>query len=320
MTVIKTALDDDRLSHPGRDPVDAILGLAGPGVLAIITHVEGPSYRPVGAVMTIAPDGNRFGSLSSGCIEADIALHALEQLASGKPRSIRYGRGSPYIDLTLPCGGGLDILLLPAPDLDILQALQEKRRARQPASLVIDTSTGAIRLDPAGETGFEDGRFRLAFTPEPRFLVFGKGPEATTFSALARSAGFDQMLYSPDRETLQIADREGTATTAIQRPGLPAGIQVDAWTAIVLFFHDHDWEPAILQQALETDAFYIGAQGSQRARDNRLLALKNLGVTDMALERLHGPIGLIPSTRDARSLAVSVLAEIVSIALPRLRS
>lgn len=317
MTAIQIILDDDRLSHPGQDPIAAILAMEKPGALAIITHVEGPSYRPVGAVMAIAADGNRYGSLSSGCIEADIALHALEQLAVKAPRSIRYGRGSPYIDLTLPCGGGLDILILPMPDRDILTTLQEQRLARQPVSLVIEPDTGALSLASDSKTGFDDALFRLVFTPEPRFLVFGKGPEATTFSALARSAGFDQVLYSPDRETRQIAEREGTVTTAIQRPGLPDDARIDAWTAIVLFFHDHDWEPAILRQALDSPAFYIGAQGSQRARDNRLQALADLGVSEDAMARLHGPIGLIPSTRDARSLAVSVLAEIVSIALPR---
>jgi xanthine dehydrogenase accessory factor len=90
----------------------------------------------------------------------------------------------------------------------------------------------------------------------------------------------------------------------------------DKWSAIILFFHDHEWEPAILKSGLSTDGFYIGAQGSQRARDNRFKALEALGVENPELSRLHGPVGIIPSARDARTLAVSVLAEILALANP----
>lgn len=90
---------------------------------------------------------------------------------------------------------------------------------------------------------------------------------------------------------------------------------MDDRTAVVLFFHDHDWEPPILAGALETEAFYIGAQGSQRARDARLLMLRGMGVSDAACARLHGPVGVIPSARDAGTLAVSVLAEVLAKAM-----
>jgi xanthine dehydrogenase accessory factor len=80
-----------------------------------------------------------------------------------------------------------------------------------------------------------------------------------------------------------------------------------------MFFHDHEWEPPILAQALTTEAFYIGAQGSIRAAEMRRMELVRLGTKETALARLHGPIGLVPSARDARILAVSVLAEVLSM-------
>lgn len=95
------------------------------------------------------------------------------------------------------------------------------------------------------------------------------------------------------------------------RPEIPEHVIVDPRTAILLFFHDHDWEPPILKQALTTPAFYIGAQGSKRARDSRHAALIELGMAEKDLTRLRGPIGLINSARDARTLAISVLAEAV---------
>ncbi|WP_089230556.1 XdhC family protein [Tropicimonas sediminicola] len=300
------------VSGPARDPISELLSRPEESVLAVIVGVEGPSYRPVGATMAIFADGARAGTLSSGCVESDIALHGLDTLERGRPTVLRYGRGSPFIDIQLPCGGGLDILLLPRPDREALGDLAQRRAARQPCTLEVAEETGAMAIRETGETGRDAGLFRLRCLPELRFLVFGKGPEASTFAALVKSAGYPNMLLSPDAETLEEAARAGSETRHLVRPFLPEDVAVDAWTAIVLFFHDHDWEPPILEGALATKAFYIGAQGSQRARDARLLMLEGMGVPEDARARLHGPVGLIPSARDARTLAVSVLAEILA--------
>ncbi|MCB2093802.1 MAG: XdhC family protein [Rhodobacteraceae bacterium] len=296
------------------DPIDALLADARDGALAVIVGVEGPSYRPLGAVMTVFADAQRVGSLSSGCIEQDIALHAVESLHSGQPRTIRYGRGSDFIDIRLPCGGGLDVLLLPRPDRKILGQLADRRNARLPVTLAIDTVNGVLALARDTETGTAGTTFNIRFLPEIRFLIFGKGPEAGTFAALACSAGFPNILLSPDLETLDHGAQAGCDTRHLHRPGFPADIAVDTRSAIVLFFHDHDWEPPILAEAVSRPAFYIGAQGSMMARETRMRELAALGLEDAALARLRGPIGLLPSARDPRTLAISVLAEVLDVA------
>lgn len=310
----------DILNHSAavsRDPLAEAAAAPGDVALAIITGVEGPSYRPVGAVMAVIPEGEDHGlvgTLSSGCVEADIAQHARQALAEGKPRSVRYGRGSPFIDIQLPCGGGLQILLLPRPEAEVLREIGLRRAARQVCVLRIDTETGAISLQEDGQTGMEGTDFILRIEPELRFLVFGKGPEAFTFAALTQSVGYPSLLLSPDSETLDSASSAGCPTRQLIRPGWPADLEVDGWTATLLFFHDHDWEPAILKGAMDTPAFYVGSQGSQRAAETRRLALVDLGVPEAAIARLHGPVGLIRSARDARTLAVSVLAEVLDMA------
>ena len=296
------------------DPIEALLRDERVGVLATIVGVEGPSYRPLGAVMAVFEDEQRVGSLSSGCIEKDIALHALAVLATGQPRCIRYGRGSPFIDIKLPCGGGLDILLVPRPDKESLRRLSSKRAARQPVALIIDTQSGEMTLGDAVETGLVGAAFTRFFAPEIRFLVFGKGPEAGTFAALVQSAGYPNLLLSPDDETLEHGKLAGCETRHLHSPGFPADLAVDARTAIVLFFHDHDWEPPILAAAVAHPAFYIGSQGSMMARDARMRDLAALGIDSDALARLRGPIGLLPSARDARTLAISVMAEVLAVA------
>ncbi|MEJ8560128.1 XdhC family protein [Yoonia sp. GPGPB17] len=301
----------------GADPVRAILDARGPSVLAVIAGVEGPSYRPLGAMMAVMADGSRVGTLSSGCIEADIALHAGDVLATGAPRMIRYGQGSPFVDIELPCGGGLDILLVPNPDKEALGQIALRQAAREDCSLTINIDSGAITLQKPAETGRIGQKLSVRFDPAIRFLVFGKGPEASTFAALVQSAGYPNLLLSPDSETLQAGVGAGCPTRHMTQHGFPKGLQTDDRTAIVLFFHDHDWEPPILKEAVQTNAFYIGSQGSQRARDKRHTTLAQMGVSPADIARLRGPVGLIPSARDAGTLAVSVLSEILAVAMQR---
>lgn len=299
----------------GRDPLTDIIDGPEGAVLAVIAGVEGPSYRPVGAMMAVFSETERAGTLSSGCIESDISLHAMAVRAHGKPQMLRYGRGSPFVDIQLPCGGGLDVLLLPHPDRAVLNEVLQNRAARIACTLEIDCTTGSMQVHESGQTGRDDNVLNVRFEPEIRFLVFGKGPEASTFAALVQSAGYPNMLMSPDPETVSAGQSAGCDTRHLISQSFPTGLDVDYRTAITLFFHDHDWEPPILKGALDTPAFYIGAQGSQRARDARLLTLEASGVEATALERLHGPVGLIPSARDAGTLAVSVLAEILAKAM-----
>lgn len=299
--------------HPGAGLSDDPLTAAGEcpdPVLAIITGISGPSYRPLGEIMAFCGD-RQVGSLSSGCIETDLARHARQSLQDG-PQVVRYGEGSPWFDLQLPCGGGLEITLIPRPCPRLLADIAKARAKRQPVGLCVTPGLALRRCDP-GPTGPMADGFRILLLAPPRFLIFGQGPEAALFAGLVQAAGYPHLLLSPDRQTLAQAEATGALTRLLHWPALPTDLQIDARSAVVLFFHDHDWEPPILARALESSAFYIGAQGSQRARDRRLASLRDGGVTQ-GLDRLRGPIGLIPSVRDPRVLAVSVLAEVLEAA------
>jgi len=296
----------------GSDPIQAVLNSPGDSVLAVIAGVEGPSYRPLGAMMAILADLTRVGTLSSGCIEKDIALHASSVLETNTPRLLRYGQGSPFADIELPCGGGLDILLMPRPDRDALETIKNRQSLRIECGLSIDIISGAMSIHDPGATERADNQLNVRFDPGLRFLVFGKGPEAASFAALVQSLGYSILLLSPDAETLWAGEAVGCETRHMSTNAFPSDLMVDHRTAIVLFFHDHEREPSILKSALDTSAFYIGSQGSQRARETRHAAMLEMGVSEAELLRLHGPVGLIPSARDPGTLAVSVLAEVLA--------
>ncbi|WP_136684015.1 XdhC family protein [Falsirhodobacter xinxiangensis] len=256
--------------------------------LAVITGVEGPSYRPMGATMVIGADGHAFGNLSSGCLDADVIQRAGGAIAGGQAETLRYGRNSPFFDIVLPCGGGLDITILPRPPIEALADAASRLAARQ-----------IVRIDLTPGLSLE-------IRPQVRFIVFGKGPETSCFARLARQAGYPVDLLSPDPETLDAAGfGKIDALTA-----WPEGLSADARSAVAVFFHDHDREPPLLEAALHGPAFYVGAQGSLRAHEARCAVLAARGAPT---HRLASPFGLIPSTRDARTLAVSVLAHVLEV-------
>ena len=110
--------------------------------LVTITGLTGSSSRPVGTLMGVAEDGCFAGSFSGGCIEAAVVAEAVEAIRDGRPRQVRYGAGSPYIDIRLPCGGGVDLLFQPTPDPDVIRQAVSCLEERQPLALAQGASGG----------------------------------------------------------------------------------------------------------------------------------------------------------------------------------
>lgn len=300
---------------PGDPSGDPLAALAGGGVMAVITAVAGPHYRTPGTMMAFPAAGGAVGQLSSGCIEADLALHAQEVAREGGVQRLIYGAGSPFADLTLPCGGRMEVAVIAVADPAAIRAALARRAERQASALRIDLRRGRIEvnaLDSAvgpGAPAEEDmgpATLVMPVLPPTRFLVWGAGVEAASFAALARAAGYPAELTTHDE---RVAAAAAAAGVAVRRAG---PVEADPFSAVTLFYHDHDREPPVLAEALQSPAFYVGAQGSLRAHNARLEALRAMGLPHDALARLRGPIGLVPSARDPRVLAVSVLAEILA--------
>lgn len=271
---------------PLQDEDHAALRLAAsePGTaLCTIVGIDGSYSRRRGAQLAIGPDGRMAGSLADGCLEKELASQAAAARAGRSgPSLLRYGAGSPFIDFRLPCGAGLDVLIDPQPDLPALAATIAQLDRRQPAALALPAPSPLPRR---------------AYLPTLRLVVLGAGPEPEALVRLAAAQGLPAELLAPDRDLAL-----GRAPT----------VALDAWTAVVLLFHDHEWEPALADWALRSPAFYIGAQGGRIARETREQRLAAMGHDPAALARLRSPVGLIPHARDASTLALSILAEVVA--------
>ncbi len=299
-------------NDPILGPIKFAAECLGECALAIILSTQGPSYRSVGSVMAIAADRTVCGSLSSGCIEADIIFHAMLALETGVPKIVRYGQGAPIIDLRLPCGGAMVVLIIPRADRGALSTALLGIQTRIPQRLNINLRDGAMQVF-AGDFEVPDAEhFCLKLEPQLAFCIFGNGAEVFNFGVLADSLGFVTSVFTPDVDAMLKLQSLGIQVQHLKTKNALPPLKLDRWTAAVLFFHDHDWEPAILSRMLESEAFYIGAQGSHLARQNRDADLLAMGVEPEKIGRIIGPVGLIPSVRDPRSLAVSVLAQVLA--------
>ncbi|WP_168713108.1 MULTISPECIES: XdhC family protein [Sphingomonas] len=279
------------------------------GVLATITNLTGSGARAIGTHMAVLANGDCAGSFSSGCVEAAIVAEALAVLTEGQARTVRFGQGSPYLDLKLPCGGGMDVLFLPDPDMAVIDTALAQLARREPVSLALGHS-GRIALGPVAVEQWGDA-LRVARTPPLRLILLGHGAEMLTSLRLARSLRLAVELFSPDEEVVAAGKAEGAKATLLGSAASPPELDGDCWTAFLFLFHDHDWEPPLLAKALASDALWIGAMGSPRTHVARQTALAGLGLAGEAIARVHGPVGVIPSARDPTTLALSALAEIV---------
>ncbi len=251
--------------------------------LVVLTGVSGGTLRARSAMMAVTATSSA-GYISNGCVDADIIARA----GAGEEGDFIYGDGSPYKDIKLPCGGRLEISIFQNPDKEILKQTQANLSARKSTKLNLGTSI-------------------IGLEPRLKLRIAGRGAACIALADLATNCGFDVHVQSPERGVWQDSDH-------LLDPNTPPELSDDNRTAMVCLFHDHDWEAALLQRALDGPAFYIGAMGSIRTHESRRGILTEMGVAKDKIDRIHGPIGLIPAQRDARLLAISILAEIIQSA------
>ncbi len=281
-------------------------------ILVTLTAIEGSSPRAIGAQMAVAADGRYVGSFSGGCIEAAVVAEAIGTLADGRARLVRFGAGSPYLDIRLPCGGGIDLLFNPGPDPDAIERVLSRHDRREVAALrFADHGVFSDGISEGDGARWRDDGFHLSYAPTLRIVAIGQGEELTALARLAANFGADVSVLSPDARALTDLVAEGfDAIHLTARTTLPP-VRTDSWTAILSVFHDRDWEEGLLPLALRLPGFYIGAIGSRRTQEVRLDTLRAAGVPEDLRRKLRTSVGLIPATRDPATLALSALSQIV---------
>ena len=264
----------------------------------------------------------RRGSLSGGCVEDDFLERvALDQFPR-RNQVVRYGEGGLAPTLRLPCGGMLDVLVEFIEPGEAAQAhLSVVERALSGGELVcrdvvLGDTDRAHRPGAMDEPRVRvlDNRVSLRVGAAFRLLLAGLSPVAEYCANFALALGYEVILCDPRTEVT-----EGFSMPGVERvPVLPA-VFISAGgchgaTAVVALTHDPRLDDLTLLEAVRTQAFYIGAMGSQRTSASRRERLARIGgLNEAAMARIHAPIGLNLGSKTPAEIGIAVMADIIRV-------
>jgi xanthine dehydrogenase accessory factor len=328
----------------------ALLDRPGRFALATVLRASGSAPRPVGTTMAVRDDGSVIGSLSGGCVEAAVHEAALEVLRTGEPRVETYGiADDDAFAVGLTCGGTISVLVRPGSAETLARVLDHEAVALATvvdtgAEVVVTAeevwgTTGDSGLDVAvvadargalaagrtvvrhygssGERRVDDTAVLVqVWAPPARMLVYGATDFARALAGAGRFLGY-RVTVCDARPVFATTARFPEADEVVNRwphdhlrDEVAAG-RVDERTVIAVLTHDPRFDVPLLVEALTSPAGYVGAMGSRRTHDARMVELRAAGLDAVALSRLRSPIGLDIGGRTPEETAVSIVAEIV---------
>jgi len=310
-------------------------------LLATVVRTWGSSPRPVGSIMALREDGAVVGSVSGGCIEDDLIYRhtsayapadaaGLEQSAqrmpSGAPSFVKYGITADEAHrFGLPCGGTLELLLEVDPDAQSLAELVTALEAGQLMQRCVRLADGAVSLSPSlapAELSLSATELLNTFGPEYRMLLIGAGQLTEYLATMALFSGFAVTVCDPRDEYRSAWSVPGAKVLSEMPDDVVAAFKPDGRSCVVALTHDPKLDDLALLEALNSDAFYVGAIGSRRNNEaRRQRMIEHFDQTEAGLQRLRGPIGIYIGSKTPPEIAVSVMAEILAVkngvALPR---
>ena len=292
--------------------------------LATVVQTWGSSPRPVGSLLTCNSEGTVVGSLSGGCVEDDL----LEKLTAGElaadgPQFFQYGITAEETEkLGLPCGGHLYIVVEPLhPSTDtqahfrqLTTALAERRCAKRVVDLK-QGSTAIVAPCSAAPLAWDEQNQVLEHTygPAHQLFVIGSGMVSAYLAQMALSLDYEITVCDPRKDLLDQFGVAGVRKVADMPDDAVREYANDPATAIVALTHDPRIDDMGLMEALETEAFYIGAMGSTRSSASRRERLLALDLKAADIDRLHAPIGLPIGSKTPPEIAIAILAEITAV-------
>ena len=287
-------------------------------VLGTVIRTWGSAPRPVGSLVAIRGDGLIVGSVSGGCIEDDLVERIRgKALAAHRPERVKYGvTADEAFRFGLPCGGTIELVLEPLSAAskidDLLTRVIDGRHTRRTLSLV----SGAVQLEQGDGTDVldcDDDKLVTAHGPRWRLLVIGAGQLTHYVAQIALACDYHVLVCDPRSEYADSWSVPGTELVRTMPDDTVLEIKPDQHTAIVALTHDPKLDDMALIEALKSGAFYVGAIGSQRNQAQRKERLKEFGVTDAQLKRLHGPVGVKNGGRTPPEIAASIITEMTAV-------
>lgn len=295
--------------------------------LCTILKTWGSSPRPIGAMMACTLDGELMGSISGGCIEEDFleqlrdgSLKKLYDEEGGKPFKVKYGvTAEEQARLKLPCGGQLHVLLEyidpTSSNITVFNRLRVDLENHSPVSRHVDLNTGEITAsEKSSEEAviIDNGVMEHSLSPMYRLLLLGAGDVARYVAELALALEYDVTLCDPRPNYLDNWHVDGVEVTSRLPDDVVREKFSNPYSGVIALAHDPRVDDMALMEALKTDAFYVGAMGSERTSAARRERLPELGLSKDEIDILHAPIGFQIESKTPAEIAIAILAEVTA--------
>lgn len=300
--------------------------------VAAVASTWGSSPRPVGSLLLVREDGVSYGSVSGGCVEAEVATTALAVLRGDEPRRLAFEEvaSEEVWRVGLSCGGRIEVEVFSGHAPGLWEEAWQRFSSRVGFSFLV--SDGSLRLGSLqGDAGFA-----VRVPPADRLVIVGAVHIAVPLIRMAQEVGFEVVLIDPRRALIE-ADcfeasdfrlcewpakaigRRADARDALDEShggadsAMPGLIQLDEGTFCVLLSHDPKIDDPALEVMLRSHVPYVGALGSRTTHAQRCSRLAELGFSPDEISRIRGPIGLSIGAKTPAEIAVSILAEMIQV-------
>jgi xanthine dehydrogenase accessory factor len=271
--------------------------------LATVVATRRSAPRPLGSKLAVTRSGRLYGSVSGGCVEADVAERCKAILDGEVAQVVSYGIADEEAwTVGLPCGGEIDVF--------VERFAGAPARERGTSYVVVEGTGVGERWDADARTRTElreeEGRqvFVEALGLPPRLVAVGAGDIAEALCALARPLGWRTVVVDP-RAGLATRERVPSADEIIV--AWPDEIEVDADTALISLVHEERLDIPALRRGVEGGAFYVGALGSKRTQAKRREQLGEVA------DHVRGPVGLDLGGETPAEIALEILAEVLTV-------
>ena len=292
-------------------------------VLVTIVADRGSAPRGAGSMMLVGRNGRILGTIGGGAVEARSEQMALEQLEKKESRCYLFRLNEhAKDDLGMVCGGDVKVLFQFIPGnseywVKLAGVILERIVKRQPGWLVLKTdgSTPAL-LDDNGEAVLgEVGSVEQAKLPLPigeRAFLFGGGHCSQALAPLLNTVGFRVTVFD---DRAEYANRENfpTAEHVIVGDYTKVAdyltVTADDYVVIMTNGHSHDFD--VQEQVLRGDFAYVGVIGSRKKTATVNRKLRDAGVPEEGISRVHTPIGMNIKAVTPEEIAVSIAGEMI---------
>jgi xanthine dehydrogenase accessory factor len=180
----------------------------------------------------------------------------------------------------------------------------------------LDEGLSRIRRYGAGGEvmGAELGVYIQAFSTRPRMVIFGAIDFAAEMANVASEIGYEVTICDAREPFIRSPRFSRRAEVVVEWPDRYLGhVSLGPRDAVLVFTHDPKFDEPALAAALASGAGYVGALGSRRTQERRVERLREAGLEDESIARIHAPCGLDVGARTPAETAISILAEVIAV-------